>query len=218
MDEIVLLDIAATPAAREPDYAAVEKIASQCFMPLAYGGGITRADEVRRLFGVGVEKVVLNTAAFARPELIEEISGPFGAQAVVVSIDVKRSWLGKYEVYTRCGKQATGRSPAEWAKAAARHGAGEILLNAIDRDGMMQGYDIALIRSVADAVDIPVVACGGAASTADFKMAVRDGHASAVAAGSMFVFHGKHRAVLINYPSPDSLSQAFAEAHLLPHD
>ena len=210
VDEVALLDISATPEKRGPDYAAIEKIASQCFMPLAYGGGITRIEEIRTLFKLGVEKAVLNTAAIATPELITEAANAFGAQAIAISIDVKKSWTGKYDVVTRCGKQSASRSPVEWAKEAVRLGAGEILLNSIDRDGTMKGYDLALIKSVTSAVNVPVIACGGANTLDDFRDAVREGRAAAVAAGSMFVFHGKHRAVLINYPTQASLKQTFA--------
>jgi cyclase len=212
VDEVALLDIGATPEKRQPDFAAIEKIASQCFMPLAYGGGITHLDQIRQLFKLGVEKAVLNTSAAENPALITEAANAFGAQAIVVSIDVKKSWTGKYDVVTRCGKKSTGRSPAEWAKEAVGLGAGEILLNSIDRDGTMKGYDLGLIRAVTDAVDVPVIACGGANTLGDFREAVREGHAAAVAAGSMFVFHGKHRAVLINYPTQASLKQTFAAA------
>jgi cyclase len=214
VDEIALLDIGATPERRGPDYAAIEKIASQCFMPLAYGGGITKTEEVRQLFKIGVEKAILNTSALATPHLITEAANAFGAQAIVVSIDVKKSWTGKYDVITRCGKQSTGLTPAEWAKEAARLGAGEIFLNSIDRDGTMKGYDVPLIRAITSAVDVPVIACGGANSLEDFRQAVAEGHATAVAAGSMFVFHGKHRAVLINYPTQASLKQTFSAAAL----
>lgn len=210
VDEVALLDIGATPEKRGPDYAAIEKIASQCFMPLAYGGGITKIEEIQKLFKLGVEKAVLNTSAITTPALITEAAAAFGAQAIMVSIDVKKSWTGKYDVVTRCGKQATGRTPVEWAKEAVRLGAGEILLNAIDRDGTMKGYDLVLIRAITSEVDVPVIACGGANSLDDFRMAVREGHAAAVAAGSMFVFHGKHRAVLINYPTQTSLKKTFA--------
>jgi cyclase len=208
VDEIILLDIAATPAGREPDYDILEKIASQCFMPLAYGGGITRLDQVKRLLSLGVEKVVLNTAAIETPRLIADASTAYGSQAVVCSIDTRRTWFGRYEVYVRGGRISTNKAPIECAVEATKAGCGEILINSIDRDGTMKGYDIDLIRSIASSVDVPVVACGGAGSIDDFRKAVTDGQAAAVAAGSMFVFHGKHRAVLINYPSQDALAAA----------
>lgn len=206
VDEVALLDIAATPSGREPDYALLEKIASQCFMPLSYGGGITRFDQIKRLLNLGIEKVILNTAAIANPALITEASTAYGRQAVVASIDVKKSWLGRYEVYTHGGKKSVGKTPVECACALVESGCGEILLNSIDRDGMMKGYDVELVRSVVQAVDVPVIACGGAGSLDDFATVIRDGGAAAVAAGSLFVFHGRHRAVLINYPSQTILA------------
>ena len=211
VDEIVLLDIGATPNGREPDYALLEKIASQCFMPLAYGGGVTRIDQAHRLLSLGIEKVVLNTAAIADPQLIADTSTAYGRQAVVGSIDVKKSWLGRYDVHTNGGRKSVGRGPLECAQDFVKSGCGEILINSIDRDGTMKGYDIELVRSVANAVDVPVIACGGAGSIDDFRSAIAEGGASAVAAGSLFVFHGRHRAVLINYPSQDTLAAAIGK-------
>ena len=206
VDEIILLDISATVGAREPDYALIEKIASQCFMPLSYGGGISNVEQGRRLLNLGVEKLVLNTAAITQPDLVGQMSSQFGSQAVVVSIDAKRSFLGNYDTYTHGGQRSTKRTPVACATAAAAQGCGEILINAIDQDGMMKGYDIKLIRSVVSATGVPTIACGGAGTLEDFRTAVHEGGAAAVAAGSLFVFHGKHRAVLINYPPPDTLA------------
>lgn len=205
VDELVLLDIDATVSGREPDYAYLENIASQCFMPLGYGGGVTSAEQVRRLLGLGIEKVVINAAAAKRPKLISEAAELAGSQSVVVSIDVKKTWTGRYEVRTHNGRRSTGLDPAAFATEAERRGAGEILLNSVDRDGTMSGYDIKLIRQVADAVSIPLVACGGAGSIEHFGEAVRQGGASAVAAGSLFVFSGPHKAVLINFPTQKDL-------------
>lgn len=205
VDELVLLDIDATAKGREPDYAYLESIASQCFMPLGYGGGVTSAEQVRRILGLGIEKVVINAAAVGRPELISEAAELAGSQSIVVSIDVKKTWLGGYEIRTHNGRRSTRLDPAGFAAEAERRGAGEILLNSIDRDGMMNGYDIKLVRQVADAVSIPLVACGGAGRIEHFGEAVHQGGASAVAAGSLFVFSGPHKAVLINFPSQKDL-------------
>lgn len=207
VDELVLLDIDATSQGREPDYAYLENIASQCFMPLGYGGGVTSAEQVRRILGLGIEKVVINAAAIARPELVSEAAELAGSQSIVVSIDVKKTWLGRYDIRTGNGKRSSGLDPAEFAARAESLGAGEILLNSIDRDGTMGGYDIKLIRQVADAISIPLVACGGAGRIEHFGEAIHEGGASAVAAGSLFVFSGPHKAVLINFPSQKDLHQ-----------
>lgn len=211
-DELVLLDISATTEHREPQFGLIEEIAGESFMPLGYGGGITTIEQVRRIIGIGIEKIVINTAAVERTALITEAADVIGSQSVVVSIDVKKTGLlgGKYEVFTRGGRENTHRHPVQWARQAQEAGAGEILLNSIDQDGTMKGYDLALIRQVADAVSIPVVACGGAGSVKDLVAAVRQAGASAASAGSLFVFQGKHRAVLISFPSGQELRTSFA--------
>lgn len=206
VDELVFVDITATVEKKKPNFKLIQEIASECFMPVCYGGGITSIEEVKAIFDAGIEKISVNTMTHENPKLLTDAARMYGSQSVVASIDVKKGGLlGKYSVYTRAGKNNTKIDPVEYAKRAEEAGAGEILLNSIDRDGMMQGYDIDLIRKVADAVSIPVVASGGAGSINDFVMAVKQGGASAVAAGSMFVFHGKHRAVLINFPSQEQL-------------
>lgn len=205
VDELVLLDIDATNEGREPDYDYLESIASQCFMPLGYGGGVTSAEQVRRLLGLGIEKVVINSAAAERPNLVSEAVELAGGQSVVVSIDVKKDWRGRYGVRTHGGKRSTGLDPAEFAAECEKRGAGEIILNSIDLDGRMSGYDLALIRRVAERISIPLVALGGAGKIEHFGEAVHQGGASAVAAGSLFVFSGPHKAVLINFPSQKDL-------------
>jgi cyclase len=204
VDELIFLDINATPEGREPDFDRLHDIASQCFMPISYGGGVRSIDHARRLFQLGVEKVALTTAAAENPALITQMADCFGRQSVIVGIDVKRNFLGKPRVWARCGKKRTAYSPIEFAREAERLGAGEILLSSIDRDGAQQGYDLELIGQVAQGVNIPVIACGGAGSTNDLAAAIGAG-ASAVAAGSLFVFRGPHRAVLISYPSQEEL-------------
>jgi cyclase len=208
VDELVLLDIAATAEGRPPDFQLVSEIASECFMPLAYGGGIRTIDQIRQLFTLGVEKVIINAEAITTPGLVESAAKIFGSQSIAVSIDAKRNVWGKYEVYTVGGRQRTGLSPASAARQMESMGAGEILLTSIDRDGTLAGYDIPLIRQVARTISIPVIACGGAGCVGDFSVAVSEGGASAVAAGSLFVFHGPHRAVLISYPPITDLEQA----------
>ncbi|HEV2478865.1 MAG TPA: AglZ/HisF2 family acetamidino modification protein [Puia sp.] len=200
-DELVLLDYNATLEKREPDFKKIAEIAGEAFMPMAYGGGIKNLDQAKKVFDGGFEKVVLNSVLFDNLSLIEEIANIYGAQAVVGSIDVKKDLFGRQKVYGTSGTRKFGFDPVDWAKTLEKAGAGEIFLNAIDRDGTWEGYDIPLIKMVSENVDIPVIACGGAGSLADFEKAVRDGGASAVAAGSMFVYQRKGMGVLVNFPA-----------------
>ena len=209
VDELLFLDITATVDRRTPRYKIISEIASECFMPLAYGGGIRSIEDIRQVLAVGVEKVCINTHAVDDPEFIRTAADIFGSQSIVVSIDVKKTLFGKYEVFTNSGSKASNLDPLSHAVRMEQMGAGEIFLNSIDRDGTMTGYDLELTRRVTAAVGIPVIACGGAGTVAHFRDAVKQGGASAVSAGSMFVFHGKHRAVLISYPDQAELRQAF---------
>jgi len=206
VDEICVLDIGATSSGRGPQMNYLGEFTSECFMPLAYGGGITRMDQIRKLFKIGVEKCILNTAFHEDLGLVESAAAEFGSQSIVISIDVKKKLFGKGEVYSQNGKCRTGFSAVDCARRAESLGAGEILLNSIDRDGTMNGYDLDLAEEVCAAVSVPVILCGGAGSIEDFKDAVRVG-ASAVAAGSFFVFQGQHRAVLINMPDNQILER-----------
>lgn len=206
-DELMILDITATPENKPINFDLLSQLASECFMPLSYGGGIRSIDDMRRLFRAGFEKVSLNTEVVKNPRIISDAAREFGEQSIVVSIDVKRKLFGGHEVYVNSGRQATGMDPVTAAKRAVESGAGEILLNSIDRDGTMGGYDVELIHKVADAVPVPLVACGGAGSLSHFHDAIHKGGASAVAAGSFFVFKGKHRAVLITYPSQKEIRE-----------
>ncbi|MDB6055437.1 MAG: imidazole glycerol phosphate synthase subunit HisF [Verrucomicrobiales bacterium] len=211
VDELVFLDITATRQKRAPSLDRIGEIASECFMPLGYGGGITKLSEIKAILNLGVEKVILNSSAFANRELVTEASRQFGSQSVVVSMDVKKGMLGGYSVMVESGNRKTGKDPVEYAKEMEAAGCGEILLNSIDRDGMYTGYDIEMLKKVSSAVSVPVIACGGARDVNDFLMAVRDGGASAVSAGSMFVFHGKQRGVLINFPEQKVLTKGLFE-------
>jgi cyclase len=210
VDEIVVLDISATDEKRPPDINQIREIASEAFMPLGYGGGITTLEEIKTLISAGVEKVILNTAAFYHPELITEAAKYAGSQSIVVSIDVKKNFFGKYKLHINNGTKNAGIDPVEYAKKMEGAGAGELLLNSIEKDGTFDGYDISLIELISSAVNIPVVAIGGAASVNDFALAVQHG-ASAVSAGSMFVFQRPHRAVLISYPSQKELKEKLFE-------
>lgn len=206
VDELVVLDISATSNKRPPDLQQISDIAGEAFMPIGYGGGITSMEEVKKILYAGVEKVVFNFSAINNPQLVEEAARVVGSSSVVVSIDYKKDWLGRTKVYTNGGNTNTGKSPVELARQAERMGAGEIIINSIDRDGTYAGFDLEMIRIISEAVNIPLIACGGAASVNDFKLAVEAG-ASAVAAGSMFVFQRPHNAVLISYPSQQELKE-----------
>lgn len=205
VDEIIVLDIDASREGREPNYALIEEIAGEAFMPVAYGGGISTVDQVRRLVRSGVEKVVISSAAIESTDVIRAAVGLFGSQAVVGGVNVKKTLFGGYRVVTKSATQEAGMSLDAYLHYLITAGVGEIFLNSVDRDGMMDGYDLALIRYVTERVDVPVVACGGAGNLEHLAQAVRECGASAVAAGSMFVFYGKHRAVLINYPQQINL-------------
>ncbi len=207
VDELIFLDILATVENRRPNFELLSKITSECFMPLGYGGGIQSLKDVKELLALGVEKVVLNTSAVENPSLIRESAQYAGSQAVVISIDVKRTLFGRYEVFTRGGRKGTGLDPVQFAVEMEKRGAGELFVNSIDRDGTMQGYDIDLIQRVSESVTVPVIACGGAGNVRHLAEAIRVG-ASAVAAGSMFVFQGPLRGVLISYPGQEELKGA----------
>jgi cyclase len=204
VDELVILDIGATTEERQPPFETIADIATECFMPLAYGGGIRSIEDAQQLFALGVEKVIINSRAVEDPQLVTRLAERFGNQSIVVSVDVRRSLLGRYEVFTHSGRKASGLDPFKHAAEMELRGAGEILLNSIDRDGTMTGYDLDLIRRLSACVSLPVVACGGAADVQDLAQAIAHG-ASGAAAGSMFVFHGRHRAVLISYPDREQL-------------
>lgn len=200
-DELVVLDIDASRLGTEPDFELIAEIAGECFMPMAFGGGIRTFEQVKRLIRCGVEKVVINSAATESVEVISQCAKVFGSQAVVGAVDVRRTLFGAYRVVSKSGSVETRLDLVEHVRNLARAGAGEIFINSVDRDGTMTGYDIDLIRTVVQAVKVPVVACGGAGSVEHLAEAVRAGGAAAVAAGSMFVFHGRRRAVLISYPA-----------------
>lgn len=188
VDELVFLDITATREDRPPDFETVDELADECFMPMTVGGGVRSVNDVRRLLQVGADKVAINTAAFENPELIRQTADIFGSQCVVVSIDAKLKSDGSYEVYTQAGTMPTGRDPVSFAREAASLGAGEILLTSIDRDGTMTGFDVPLVKSVTEAVDIPVIASGGAGNYEDMTTVLGEGGATAVAAASIFHF------------------------------
>lgn len=209
VDELVFLDISATPDNREPDFELIADIASEAFMPFGYGGGITSVQQIEKLFSIGVEKVIINTAAFKSPNLITEAASVSGNQSIVVSMDVKKSLFGSYEVYVNNGQTKTERDPVTYAKIMQDLGAGELIISSIDREGSAKGYDINLLDIVSNAVDIPVVGLGGAGCLQDLANAKNQTSVSGLAAGDIFVFHGKHKAVLITYPNYSELEKLF---------
>jgi cyclase len=202
VDELIVLDIDATLRKREPDYCRIRNLAAECRMPLCYGGGVTTVAQVERIISQGVEKVALSASAVAEPELVARAAEVVGSQSVVAVLDVKKmGWRGKYEVFTHNGQRKTGRGPVELAREMAAQGVGEIVVNAIDRDGLMKGYDLELVREVRDAVSLPLTVLGGAGSLKDIEALIKTFGIIGAAAGSLFVFKGVYRAVLINYPS-----------------
>jgi len=188
VDELILLDISATSESRAPDYESIEEFSAECFVPLTVGGGIGDIEHIQRLLQVGADKISINTAALENPSFVREASHHFGSQCIVVAIDARRLSDGRYECYSHCGTKPAGRSAIEWAQEVEFLGAGEILLTSIERDGTMEGYDIELIRGISEAVQIPVIASGGAGNYHHFYEAVANGGANAVAAASMFHF------------------------------
>jgi len=208
-DELVFLDITASKEDRTISVALVKDIGDEAYMPFGVGGGISNIKQVEQILKAGAEKVIINTNAVLKMDFIEEAAKIFGGQSIVAALDIKKSLLGKYECWIKDGSQNTKVHPLEIAKKVEGSGVGELIVNSIDLDGTMSGYDIKLTRSIADIVSIPVVACGGAGNLEHLKEGYFEGKAHALAAGSMFVYHGPRRAVLINYPSKNELKQLF---------
>lgn len=207
IDELAVLDIGATRNNREPDFEILKDIATEAFMPLACGGGITTVDQVHELLTIGYEKVIINTGLIRNPKLVSKSAELFGSQSIVASIDAVKV-NGTYKCVIADGTEVIEKTPIELAIEAERLGVGEIIINSIDRDGMMQGYDIKLVRDVVSSVKVPVVAIGGAGRIKDLKDVLENGHAHAAAGGSMFVYYGRLKAVLITAPSERELTEA----------
>jgi cyclase len=205
VDELVFLDITATNENRAPNLRILREIADECFMPLGYGGGLNNFDTVQSIFEIGFEKVILNSVMHSRPEFVTEIADHYGNQAVVASIDVKKNFWGNYEVWSHSGKRNTKKDPVSWAQELEELGAGEILLTSIDREGTWSGFDLQLTQKIADAVNVPVIASGGAGSLIHIKEVVSEGRASSVALGSMVVYQQKGMGVLVNFPDYNEL-------------
>lgn len=200
-DELMVIDIDATRDNREPDYKMIENLAAECRMPLCYGGGVKTVEQAQRIFSLGVEKIAISSAAVSNPALVAEIARRVGSQSVVVVLDVKKKLFGGYELYTHNGKKATGKSPFEFATRMEELGAGEIVINSIDQDGMMKGYDMNLVEKIRKSISLPLTVLGGAGSLADIGKLISGYGVIGAAAGSLFVFKGIYKAVLINYPN-----------------
>ncbi len=201
VDELAVFDIDATVLGREPDYVLIERLANQSRMPLCYGGGVKTVEQAQKIFGLGIEKIALSSAVVENPNLITQISERVGSQSVIVVMDIKKKIFGGYEIYTHNGKKATGLNPVTFAEKAQKLGAGEIVINSIDQDGVMKGFDINLIDKITEKITIPVTVLGGAGSLQDIKKLIDRHGIIGVAAGSLFVFKGVYKAVLINYPT-----------------
>jgi len=205
VDELILLDIEASRKQQGPNIELVKKVASECFMPLCYGGGIRSLQDIRNVVAVGVEKVSLNTIAIENLHFVREAAAQFGSSTIVVTIDYKKNIWGNFVVTGKGGKLKSQYDPVQFAQLMEEMGAGEIVINSIERDGTMLGYDVDLLAKITAKVTIPVIAMGGAGKLEHFFEAIKKAHVSAVAAGSLFVFQGKHKAVLINYPEKNLL-------------
>lgn len=211
VDELLFLDITASRERRGLNLKVLADIADECFMPLGYGGGIFNLSQAKSVFEIGFEKVVINTHAVNNIELISEIANRYGSQAVIASIDVKKTLFGNKTVRTLGGTFNTNKEPVYWAKEVEKKGAGEILLTSIDHEGTWNGFDYELVKSVADAVSIPVIAHGGAGSLNHIGKVVKESNASAVAIGSLVVFQKKDMGVLVNYPNKKEIEKQFNE-------
>jgi len=201
VDELAIFDIDATVNGKDPNYGLIEKLASQSRMPICYGGGVKTVEQAQRIFGLGIEKIALSSVVVQTPEIITEISNRVGAQSVIVVLDIKKKLLGGYEIYTHNGKKSTGINPFKFVEEVQKLGAGEVIINSIDQDGTMKGYDMTLIDKIREKISLPLTVLGGAGSLDDIGKVINKHGVIGVAAGSLFVFKGIYKAVLINYPT-----------------
>jgi cyclase len=208
VDELIVLDIMASKEGNSPNYSLIEQFAGECFMPLCYGGGISTIEQAQKLFSIGVEKISIQTGSLKDLHLISEIAKKFGNQSIVVSVDIKKNIWNQYKLYNEVGSKNI-KNWKGFVRDAANAGAGEILINAVDKDGMMNGMDLQLIQEASEIVNVPIIAIGGVGSLSDISQAIEAG-ASAIAAGAFFVYHGPHRAVLVTYPTYNELKKTFS--------
>jgi cyclase len=209
VDELAFFDIDATALNKEPDYLLIEKLANQSRMPLCYGGGVKTIEQAQKILGLGIEKIALSSAVIENPKLVTQIADRLGSQSVIVVLDIKKKLLGGYEIYTHNGKKSTGINPINFAKELEALGAGEIIINSIDHDGVMEGYDLNLIDKIAETISVPLTVLGGAGSLSDIENVIEKHGVIGVAAGSLFVFKGPYKAVLINYPTQKEKNKMF---------
>jgi len=207
VDELIVTDISANRAIKGPDFDLIQQLSNECFMPVCYGGGISTMEQVYKILKIGIEKVAVNTALKNDFKIIEDIAGKFGSQCVVAALDIKKNWLGKYQVTFNSGQHTSPMDIISFVKKVESAGAGEILINNIDKDGTWDGYDLELIKLITNCVSIPVIAMGGAGNINHIKDAIIKGKASAVAIGSMAVYQSKGMGVLINFPKPNILEE-----------
>lgn len=207
VDELCFLDIRASVQNREPNIELLHQIADECFMPLSYGGGVRSFEVAQKILSIGFEKIVLNTCAYRTPNVVKKISEHFGTQAVIGSIDVKKSMWGKYQVYINDATEKLSIDPVQWAQKLEELGAGELLVTSIDRDGTWSGYDIDIVKKISQSVKVPVIANGGAGNVKHIGDVIKNGHASAAALGSMVVYQKKGMGVLVNFPDKHLLEQ-----------
>ncbi|WP_293956163.1 MULTISPECIES: AglZ/HisF2 family acetamidino modification protein [unclassified Sphingobacterium] len=209
VDELAIFDIDATVKGQEPNYSLIERIANQSRMPLCYGGGVKTVEQAQRIFSLGIEKIALSSSVIHNPNLITQIAERVGSQSVIVVLDVKKKLFGGYEIYTHNGKKSTGINPFKFIEEAQKLGAGEIVINSIDQDGIMKGYDMSLIDKARNSTSLPMTVLGGAGSLDDIQAVIKRHNIIGVAAGSLFVFKGVYKAVLINYPSKEEKEKLY---------
>lgn len=209
VDELVFLDIDASVKGTPIPFKLLKEIAEECFMPLSYGGGIKTIEDIRKIIQIGIEKVIIGSEIFENPEFLKQAISEFGSSSICVSLDVKKTSSGEYRLWTKSGRKATDLDPVSFSQELDQIGVGEILIHSIDREGTRSGYDLELIQAIRKVVKIPIIASGGAGTFDHLCQAIENG-ATAVAAGSMFVFHGKHQAVLISYPDLTSLKRIYS--------
>lgn len=206
VDELVILDIEASKNGQGIDWGMLNRINREAFMPLGYGGGIRRIEDIRRIINLGYEKVILNSAVLANPQLIKDASEFIGSQSLVVCVDIRKILNGSFKVYSHVNRQNTNLDPLDYIKTLESMGAGEIIVHSVDKEGTYLGYEMNILKEISSQVRIPIIALGGASSLADIKSVLKT-EISAAAAGSIFVFYGKLRAVLINYPSQEEIER-----------